>query len=274
MLLLPECKMTFVCGPVASGKTHLLKRWTANDNRHVIFDSTGEYMDDQNHEEIWANPRALWERVRNNPYYFRIVYVPGRDRNADFAHVLNALWWRNTPKLLVCDEVADLCSVDYVDEDVERILRFARKDKMGFLTASQRIADVSKLFTGGCRMVVLFQTHEARDLDAIEDRWRCASEVERLRPLLYDDMTNTTHQIPQCVVCEKGKAPYVYDFATENAVPSIAEDEDSPQRETEEVSELLNPRTGRPYITRSPSEEIEDEDEDPIHRSETSPERV
>lgn len=214
MLTLPDCKMTFVCGPVASGKTHLLKRWVATDNRHVIFDSTGEY-EDANHEEIWANPRKLYERIRNNPYYFRLVYVPGRDRSLDFSYVLDSLWWRDTPKLLVCDEVADLCPVSGVEEDVERILRFARKDKMGFLTASQRIADVSKLFTGGCRMVVLFQTHEVRDLQAIEDRWGCAEMVRELRPLLYEDSTQTTKQVPQCVVCEKGQAPYVYDFATE-----------------------------------------------------------
>lgn len=213
-LVLPDCKMTFVCGPVASGKTFLLKQWIKNDNRHVIFDSTGEYMEDESHEEIWANPRAVHERIQANPYYFRIVYVPGRNRNEDFSHVLKCLWWKQTPKLLVCDEVADICPVDSLDENIEMLLRFARKDKMGFLTASQRIADVHKLFTGGCRMVVLFQTHESRDLDAIDSRWGCAEEVENLRPLLYDDVTETTRQIPQCVVIEKGRLPYVYDFAT------------------------------------------------------------
>jgi hypothetical protein len=268
MLALPDCVMTFVCGPVASGKTHLIKRWVATDNRHVIFDSTGEYGEDGQHEEVWANPRKLWERVRSNPYFFRIVYVPGRDRNADFSHVLNALWWRDTPKLLVCDEVADICPVDSLDEEIERVLRFARKDKMGFLTASQRIADVHKLFTGGCRMVVLFQTHEARDLDAIEDRWKCADQVEGLRPLLYDDIKQVTRQVPQCCVIEKGKRPYVYDFATENAVRENAGSEDSPQREPGEGCD----RPERSELT-SPAE-IEEENEDRLPRSETSPEGV
>lgn len=227
MLTLPDCKMTFVCGPVASGKTHLLKRWVATDNRHVIFDSTGEYMDDGEQEEVWASPRKLYERVKANPYFFRVVYVPGRNRQEDFSHVLNALWWMDTPKLLVCDEVADICPVDSLDEDIERLLRFARKDKMGFLTASQRIADVHKLFTGGCRMVVLFQTHEARDLMAIEDRWKCSDLVENLRPLLYDDIKEKTLQVPQCVVCEKGKRPYVYDFQTQG---EIRESGDEPER--------------------------------------------
>lgn len=230
-LLLPDCKMTFVCGPVASGKTHLLKRWIKPDNRHVIFDSTGEYMEDRTREEIWANPRAVYDRVKKNPYFFRIVYVPGRDRQDDFGHVLNALWWMSTPKLLVCDEVADICPVDSLESNIEMLLRFARKDKMGFLTASQRIADVHKLFTGGCRMVVLFQTHEARDLIAIDQRWGCASEVENLRPLLYDDVAGITQQVPQCVVIEKGKKPYVYDFAKDAIAGSVRQDSSDGERE-------------------------------------------
>ena len=220
MLTLPDCKMTFVCGPVAAGKTHLIKQWVARDNRHVIFDSTGEYMDDSAHDEIWANTKKLGARITENPYYYRIVYVPGRDREEDFADVLNILWWEDTPRLLVVDEVADLCPVSGTSDEMERILRFARKDKLGFLGASQRIADVHKLFTGGCRMVVLFQTHEARDLDAIEDRWRCAAMVEGLRPLLYDDLSHIVQQVPQCVVCEKGKLPYVFDFASDRALDS------------------------------------------------------
>lgn len=234
-LLLPVCKMTFVCGPVSSGKTFLLKKWIATDNRHVAFDSTGEYSDGTR-EEIWYNPRALYERIKRTPYFYQLVYVPGRDRQSDFEHVTNILWWETrASRLLVCDEVADICPVDYLDANIEMILRFTRKAKMGFLAASQRIADVHKLFTGGCRMVVLYQTNEARDLEAIQARWRCANMVESLRPLIYDDDTEVTQQIPQCVVIEKGKKPYIYDFATdavlgatsgrdERTVPPVAEE--------------------------------------------------
>jgi hypothetical protein len=243
-LLLPNCKMTFVCGPVASGKTFLIQSWLKNDNRHVVFDSTGEYSDGE-HEEIWANPKALRERIKANPYFFKIVYVPGRDRETDFTHVLNVVWWQDTPKLLVCDEIADLCPVTGTTEDIEMVLRFARKDKLGFLTASQRIADVHKLLTGGCRMVVLFQTHEARDLDAIESRWRCAAMVEGLRPLLYDDEARVTQQVPQCVVIEKGKKPYVYDFKTESIVGerSVSDDERVDRRESDPDDEVDAPES-------------------------------
>src|SRR5271154_3569186 len=130
-LTLPNCKLTFVCGPVASGKTFLIKEWLKADNRHVSFDSTGETGDEQS-EQIWGNPLALHERITENPYYYRLVYVPGLDRREDFRHVLNVLWWKETPKLLVCDEVADLCPVEYDSPEMEMLLRFARKVNCGF----------------------------------------------------------------------------------------------------------------------------------------------
>lgn len=216
-LLLPNCKMTFVCGPVASGKTHLLKQWLATDPRHVIFDGTGEFLADNTREQIWASPKKLYARLKANPYCFQIVYTPGRDRVSDFSWVLNSLWWVDAPsKTLICDEFHEVCPVSMSNEDVEMMLRFARHNKLGFVGASQRIADVSKLYTSGCRVVILFHTSEARDLEAIDDRWRCSEMVESLRPLLHDDDTGETKQVPQCVVIIKGQRPVVYDFASDS----------------------------------------------------------
>jgi hypothetical protein len=241
MLALPDCKMTFVCGPVASGKTHLIKQWVATNNRHVIFDGSGEFLEERDVEQIWANPKALHERLKQNPYYYRIVYQPGIDREGDFAWVLKAMWWIDQPKLLVCDEFHEICPVDRKSPDVEMMLRFARHDKLGFVGASQRIADVNRLYTSACRMIVLFYTQEARDLEAIEQRWRCRAMVEGLRPLLHDDVTGETKQIPQCVVIEKGKRPYVYDFKTQAvASGTVADDESDSERDESSDDEPIN----------------------------------
>lgn len=251
-LVLPDCKMTFVCGPVASGKTHLLKTWLQNDNRHVIFDGSGEFLDDNDREQIWANPKALHARIKENPYAYRIVYQPGVERESDFEWVVKAMWWIDQPKLLVCDEFHEICPVEYKTPVVEMMLRFARHDKMGFVGASQRIADVNKLYTSACRMVVLFQTNESRDLEAIDQRWRCGKTVEALRPLLHDDVSGVTQQIPQCVVIEKGRKPAIYDFKTQSYVSSpgggvdagtlrdvapIDSGEDDPDNDAHETSE-------------------------------------
>ncbi len=94
------------------------------------------------------------------------------------------------------------------------MIRYARHDKLGFIGVSQRIADVHKLFTSCARMVIIFNTREARDIQAITDRWgkETAEMVQRLRPLLHDDATGITHQIPQCVVIELGKPARIFDF--------------------------------------------------------------
>ncbi len=235
MLLLPDVKMTFVCGPVASGKTYLIREWISRDNHHVIFDGTGEFLDDER-EQIWANPRALYERIKSNPYCYRIVYQPGIHREEDFAWVLKAMWWIDQPKLLICDEFHEICPVSYKTDEVEMMLRFARHDKLGFVGASQRIADVNRLYTSACRMVVLFQTNEARDLEAIEERWRCARMVQELRPLLHDEIGNVTKQIPQALIIEKGHRPYVYDFQTGKAITTEDNEEKGGRESPEQLS--------------------------------------
>jgi hypothetical protein len=214
MIDLPQCKITGVFGPVSSGKTFLISRWAEQENRVVIFDATGEFIEKSNYTIIYANPKALWDLVKQTPWVFRVVYAPGRDLDTDFRYCLSALWHTQSDKLLIVDEFHEICPVSYKSEDVNTMLRFARHDKLGFVGVSQRIADVHKLFTSCCRIVVLFPTHEARDLDAIADRWgsEAADTVTSLRPLIHDDLTNMTHQIPQCLVIQKGQGARVFDF--------------------------------------------------------------
>lgn len=240
-LKLPKCKITTVFGPVASGKTHLIKLWMQTENRVVCFDQTGELIDDPSYKHVYANPRQLAMMLKENPYYFRIAYEPGQDLETDFSWILKALWVTPTEKLLVCDECHELVANGQTNDQVKMMLRFARHDKLGFLGVSQRIADVHKLLTTFSRMVVLFSTREARDLDAIRDRWgnEVKDMVTNLRPLLHDDATNTTRQVPQCVVLELGQPPRVFDFKTDNYVNpnSTRRDDDGNRTEMENDSE-------------------------------------
>lgn len=212
-LKLPQGQVVGVFGPVSSGKTYLMRHLTENDNRKVTFDYTGEAAEEPGAEVIHASPKALNARIKENPYYFRIAYVPGRDVEHDFSQVLNVLWFKQIHKLFILDEIHTICPVNAVDEDMETLLRFARHDKMSVVGASQRIADVHKLFTSCCRMTILFHTQEARDLDAIEDRWSCAEMVENLRPLIRDDISGKVSQQPECIVCVRGAKPRIVDLS-------------------------------------------------------------
>jgi len=53
-----------VFGPVASGKTFLLKQWVQSLNRVVILDSRGEFSEYVSFQTIWTSPRKLLETVQ------------------------------------------------------------------------------------------------------------------------------------------------------------------------------------------------------------------
>lgn len=240
MIALPSCKIVGVFGPVASGKTYLITQWASTQNRVVIFDATGEFVStDGTYTTYFRNAKQLWEDMKNSPWYFRMVYEPGRNLNNDFAWVLSAVWHTQSDKQFFVDEFHTICPVNANNEDVETMLRFARHDKLGFCGVSQRIADVHKLFTSSCRMIVLFHTSEARDLDAISDRW--GNEVEEivlhLRPLIHDDVTGVTHQIPQCVVIERGQRAKVFDFQTDTYIKTQGQPNEQPESEQAETEE-------------------------------------
>lgn len=229
MIELGPCEIAGAFGPMASGKTYLIDRWLENNNRFVRFDVTGESCDDPTIEHVWASPSLLWRRLKENPYYFRIAYHPGPNLEEDFEYAVRCLWRVKTFKTLVCDEFHEVCSVHETPTYVRTVLRYARHNHMSVIGASQRLADVHKLFTAGCRQVVLFWTQEARDLDAIAQRWgmETAETVRGLRPLIYDDVRKKTLQIPQAVVCSKATLPRVFDFSTNSYVGLSANERDS-----------------------------------------------
>jgi hypothetical protein len=233
MIELGQCEITSVFGPMASGKTYLIEKiWLPTQNRYVRFDATGESMEDPEVEHIWKSPRQLYDRLTANPYYFRIAYHPGTNIQEDFYWVVRCLWRLDAYKLLVCDEFHEVCNVNQTPLFVQSMMRYARHDHLAVIGASQRIADVHKLFTSGSRKVVIFYSQEARDLLAVRERWGAEAEkkVARLRPLLYDDRSKNVRQVPQCLVIEKGSPPKIYDFATgvytsDTSLPEGSEDD-------------------------------------------------
>lgn len=217
MIELVECSTVGVFGPVCSGKTFLFKKWLERMDRVVAYDATGELFDDPSMITIWSSPKQLLETIEHSPYAFRIAYQPGGDISEDFNWTLKILWQYDAPRWLAIDECHLVMANNSIDNNVEMMLRFSRHAKLGLIGMSQRIADVHKLFTSACRKVVLFWTAEARDLDAINSRWgsEVSETVASLRPLIYEDSTQTCKQIPQCVVLQKGEKPKVYDFTTD-----------------------------------------------------------
>lgn len=241
MITLPSCKIVGVFGPVASGKTYLIMMWAESLKRVVIFDVTGEFVSKPGFTVYFRNVKLMWAQLQKTPWYFRIVFQPGRNLENAFAWALSAVWHTKSDKQFIVDEFHKICPVNSASEDVETMLRFARHDKLGFIGVSQRIADVHKLFTSSCRMTILFYTSEARDLVAISDRWgrEVEQQVLHLRPLIHDDVTGVTSQVPQCVVIERGQRAKVYDFQTQSFVKTVSTiGVDDPPIENDEENDL------------------------------------
>lgn len=209
--MIPELKdaeLAAVIGPVASGKTYLLKRWLQGLPRVAVFDPTGEY-DDVPAEHFWAVPRAFVTYLEKNPNQFRAIYHPGENLEEGFEWVASAMWQLSEPRFLFIEEVHELISPWNRHPKMKLIMKYSRKRLLGVVGSSQRLADLHKDFTSASRLSVIFHTIEPRDLDAIRERWGAEAEqtVSEMRPLAYDDVTQTTSTTPEALVIVRGQPP-------------------------------------------------------------------
>lgn len=220
MIELGPCEITGIFGPMRSGKTHQINTWLNSNhslcNRVVRFDVTGETLDMGGWEHIWASPKELYQRIQSNPYCFRIAYHPGDNLEEDFKYVVRVLTRFDVFKLLVCDEWHEICPVNQTPVYVRKVLRYARHDRLAIIGASQRFADVHKLFVAGCAIVIVFYSDEYRDYVALQNKWgtEVAEAMRGLRPLIYNDVTKETLQIPQALVSIDRARPRIYDYET------------------------------------------------------------
>jgi hypothetical protein len=206
-------ELTFLCGPVASGKTYLARKWYESQDRVVWFDTAAE-MDDLPGEHFFQEPRKFAERVETTQGQasgYHLIYHPGAtDPGVGFEWVVRAMWQPLEPRLLICEEVHEFMNPTFEHEHMRIINKYARKRNLGFVGVSQRIADTHRNFTSACRRTILFYTEEARDLDAVADRWgsESAESVSSLRPLIYRE-TGEVIQTPQALMIERGQQPVI-----------------------------------------------------------------
>jgi hypothetical protein len=204
-------QVVFVAGPVASGKTYLLRQWALREKHVIFFDTAGDHLDETNFEHIWASPSAFMDRIdrARSEEVYRIAYHP-QDVETGFDWVVTGTWQLDHPRFLFIEEVHEVMSPWTQHPKMKLLNKYARKrEALGVITCSQRLADVHKDLTSAARLCVLFQTFESKDLDAIRERWGDEVEgaVRGLRSLQYDDATRATLATPQAVVIKRGVLP-------------------------------------------------------------------
>jgi hypothetical protein len=213
---IPECITVFIAGPVASGKTFLIKQLVRRMERSLILDAGADYLE-PDYEHIWSSPRQLAQRIESNPYYYRIAYHPNAEFfDEEFRWCFASIWSTQQLRWFIIEEAHKVCQNGAMNPSAETILRFSRHNFLGVIASSQRIADVDKLLTGGARMVILFSTPEIRDIEAAGQRWGSdvADALEKLRPCIYNDATTECEQHPECLVYMKGHGFRVFSLGS------------------------------------------------------------
>ena len=245
-----------IFGPVSSGKSWLIEQWIAMLERTVYIDlgSSPKHNYPPQTEHIIGSPAAIATRLESNPYYYRLTYhvvnVP-----IDFYWVVNSLWVVGGARYLFIDEVHRVLGGS-IHPSGEMAIRYGRHRILGIIGASQRIAEVDKLFTSQCRMVVLFYTPEERDIIKIAANWgsAIADAVSQLRPCIYNDATQTVEQEPECLVWVRGIGHKVFPLGSK--IKSQQENEQlwvehSAEVQREQVVESSEPA----FLTPEPSSE-------------------
>ncbi len=211
MIHIQEATSISIFAPVASGKTHLMRKLMEPYRRVLWHDTTFEVDFSDKTFEHFFKPSQLVERFRQRSDY-RIAYHPSTsDIVQEFDLVSRLYWQEDFSRWLVIDEVHEYANSMTLDS----MFRYARKRLLGIVCASQRIADVPKVVTTNSRMIVLFFTPESRDHVAIRDRFgeSVEEQVKQLRPLLYDDTSKVTKQYPECIVYRRGQPIEKYDLS-------------------------------------------------------------
>ena len=241
---IPPCIIVFISGPVASGKSWLIQQLVNKMERVLINDVTAEYSGD-NYTHIWSNPKELAEFLRDHPYAFRIAYHPNSAvMDEEFHWMFSAIWQLEQPRWFVIEECHNVCDASSIHSDMENLLRYARHNLLGVIGSSQRIADVHKLLTSSARMVILFHTTEARDLQAIRDRFGddAMRAVEQLRPCIYNDATKDVEQHPECLIYVRGRGFAVVELGTKT------KSETGDNEQWEELSQDQPPKQDQPSL--------------------------
>jgi hypothetical protein len=203
-------QVVFVSGPVASGKTFLLGKWAEREKHVLLFDTAGDHIDNPAFEHIWGNPKALADRLAEDRESedYRIAYHPASNVETAFDWAMEAIWQTDEPRWFIIEEVHELMS-PWAQHPKMRVLnKYARKrDALGVIGSTQRIADVHKDFTSAARMSVLFHTNESTDLRAIGERYGddVLSSLSTMRPLLYRDADGQVDQTPQAILARRGQ---------------------------------------------------------------------
>lgn len=96
-----------------------------------------------------------------------------------------AFVWESGNCTLLCEEVDTLCSPSWIDEHLEKIVKYGRHRKINLVAVSRRLPEVSRMLSSQANRIITFAQAEGLDLSALKVRGFDLAEVAKLEPHQY-----------------------------------------------------------------------------------------
>lgn len=216
---IPGCETVVVLGPVSSGKTWLAKQWLTSapivSERSLTIDTAAQFMEPE-YFHSWGSPKEVAEKLKDNPYYYRIIYHPAGDvLDEEFYWLHCSIWAMDNPRFFIIEECHEFAGIHKTHPQMKDLLRYSRhRDRLGLICTSQRASEVSTSLTDAARMAVIFNTDQYVNQEAICRRFAPikVEDITGLRPCIYDDVNRVCLQHPQCIVWLRGQGFKVYNL--------------------------------------------------------------
>lgn len=197
-----KADITAVFGATGSGKSLYVRSRIRTARRLLIFDSMGEYRDEQ--VRVVTTARALLDAIRTGGREFRLAFVPAsadKLRAEQFAFVCD-LAYSVKSLMLVVEELRFLTRPSWAPMEWARITSQGRHAHLTVIGTSQRPASVDKDFVGNCTRVRSGRLAYDDDARAVAKVLRVPeSDLLALPPLAWIERDLTTGKV------EKGVQP-------------------------------------------------------------------
>lgn len=162
------------------GKTTLAKELTSSETRLVIFD----HMNLEYSKGLIFGSLDDWlgYRERSQATKFRDIL---RFEDDDEVSAALAFVWEHGNCTLLCEEVDTLCNPSWIDEHLQKIVKYGRHRNISLVAISRRLPEVSRMLSSQANCIITFAQAEGIDLGALKTRGFDLSEIAKLEPHQY-----------------------------------------------------------------------------------------
>lgn len=155
-----------IFGQKGSGKSFLARQIAADEQRVLIIDNMGEYLEADVIEGFQNCVKAMVQAEGRAS--FRLAL---RARSVEEDLKLLYLAEKMTHITIIVDETSKYVSASYLPPEFEQLIRYGRHKAINQLYMSRRPSEIHRELTAQSDFVVTFRQHENRDIQYLRGRF-------------------------------------------------------------------------------------------------------